>query len=379
MGPATNPYHAIVVEARSDVVGSLLRPARLLEARQRFACGELSTAEFKAVEDDAVDEALELQHEAGVEVVTDGEMRRLSFQSQLPAAVEGFSDWDLDAFLWGDWQGDEAVGDLQIERPALAVVGKLRRRRSLCAEEFAYARGRTDRVLKVTLPSPSLFANFWDPERAPPAYRSLEDFLADVAEVLREEADELEAMGATYLQLDAPHYTMVLDPRYRDFYASRGWPAERWIELGLELDNRVIGDRRGVTFGFHLCRGNQASRWLVEGGYDAVAERIFGGVRARRLLLEYDDARSGSFEPLVRVPADRWVVLGLVTTKRPRLESVDDLARGIETASRYIPLDRLAVSPQCGFATSVLGNALTIDDERAKLGLVAAAARKVWG
>jgi 5-methyltetrahydropteroyltriglutamate--homocysteine methyltransferase len=234
-------------------------------------------------------------------------------------------------------------------------------------------------VLKVTLPSPSLFANFWDPERAPPDYRTLEDFLADVAEIIREEADELERMGATYLQLDAPHYTMVLDPRYRDFYATRGWPTERWIELGLELDNRVIGDRPGVTFGFHLCRGNQASRWLVEGGYEAVADQIFRGIHARRLLLEFDDPRSGGFEPLVAVPTDRWVVLGLVTTKRSRLESVDDLARRIEAASRYVPLERLAVSPQCGFATSVLGNAITIDDERGKLGLVAEVARKVWG
>ncbi|MGH9192371.1 MAG: hypothetical protein ACRDZ0_07855 [Acidimicrobiales bacterium] len=172
---------------------------------------------------------------------------------------------------------------------------------------------------------------------------------------------------------------MVLDPRYRDFYASRGWPTERWIELGLELDNRVIGDRPGVTSGFHLCRGNQASRWLVEGGYEATSDQIFGGIHADRLLLEYDDPRSGSFEPLARVPTDRWVVLGLVTTMRARLESVDDLARRIEAASRYVPLERFAVSPQCGFATSVRGNALTIDDERSKLRLVAEAARKVWG
>ena len=157
-----------MAQAHSDVVGSLLRPPRLLEARERFAAGESSNAGLKAVEDDAVDEALRLQEEAGVEVVTDGEMRRLSFQSQFPSAVAGFSDWDLDAFLWGDWHGDDEVGDLRVERPELAVVGKLRRRRSLCAEELAYARGRTDRVLKVTLPSPSLFANFWDPERAPP-------------------------------------------------------------------------------------------------------------------------------------------------------------------------------------------------------------------
>lgn len=368
-----------MLHARSDVVGSLLRPRRLVEARERFTRGALSASGLEAAEDEAVDEALRLQEEAGVDVVTDGEMRRLSFQSQLPAAVEGFSEWDLDAFLWGDWFGDDEVGDLRVERPELAVVGKLRRRRSLCAEEFAYARGRTDRVLKVTLPSPSLFANFWDPGSAPPEYRTLEDFLVDVAQLLREEADELEAMGATYLQLDAPHYTMVLDPRYREFYASRGWPAERWIELGIELDNHVIGDRPGVTFGFHLCRGNQASRWLVEGSYEAVSEQIFGGVRAHRLMLEYDDPRSGSFEPLGRIPGDRWVVLGLVTTKHARLESVDDMVRRIEEASRYVPLERLAISPQCGFATSVLGNALTIDDERAKLRRVAETARTVWG
>jgi 5-methyltetrahydropteroyltriglutamate--homocysteine methyltransferase len=369
----------VVLEARSDVVGSLLRPPRLLEARERFTAGELSAAELKAAEDEAVDDALRLQESAGIDVVTDGEMRRLSFQSQLPAAVEGLSAWDLDAFLWGDWHGDDEVGDRRVERPELAVVGKIRRRRSLCAEEFAYARGRTDRVLKVTLPSPSLFANFWDPDRAPSEYRTLEDFLVDVADLLRDEADELTAMGAAYLQLDAPHYTMVLDPHYRDFYASRGWPTERWLDLGLELDNRVIGDRSDVTFGFHLCRGNQASRWLVEGGYDAIAEQIFGGVRAQRLLLEYDDARSGSFEPLAKVPADKWAVLGLVTTKHPGLESVDDLARRIEAASRYVPLERLAISSQCGFATSVLGNALTVDDEQAKLAVIAETARQVWG
>lgn len=368
-----------MIQARSDVVGSLLRPPALLAMRERFERGQASPAELKRAEDEAVNEVLRMQEGAGLDVVTDGEMRRLSFQSQLPAAVDGFGDWDIDAFLWGEWTGDENVGDLHVERPELAVVGKLRRRRSLCAEELAYARGRTDRVLKVTLPSPSLFASFWDTEQVPAAYRNLEEYLADVADLLREEADELEAMGATYLQLDAPHYTMLLDPQYRDFYASRGWPVERWLELGLELDNRVIGDRPGVTFGFHLCRGNQASRWLVEGGYDTLAEQIFRGIDADRLLLEYDDARSGSFEPLVWVPEDRSVVLGLVSTKQPKLESADELARRIDQASRYVPKERLAVSPQCGFATSVLGNALTPADQAAKLALVAEVASKAWG
>ena len=241
------------------------------------------------------------------------------------------------------------------------------RKRSLATEEFVYTRGRTERVVKVTLPSPSLFANFWDAERSPAAYASVDDFLGDVADLLREEVAELVGLGATYIQLDAPHYPLFADPRYRDFYESRGWPVERALQLGLELDNHVIGDHPGVTFGFHLCRGNQAGRWLVEGGYDWLAERIFPRIRAQRLLLEYDDDRSGTFAALRAVPDDKIVVLGLVTTKTARRESVDELADRIRAAARLVPLDRLALSPQCGFATSVLGNALTVEDERAEL------------
>jgi 5-methyltetrahydropteroyltriglutamate--homocysteine methyltransferase len=366
-----------VLLARTDVVGSLLRPPELVEAQERLARGDLGIPDFKSIEDRAVDEAIALQEEAGLEVVTDGEMRRLSFQSQMTAAVEGFGEWDLDAFLWGEWHSEE-LGDLVVERPPIAVVGKLRRRRFLSAEEFTYARARTDRVLKVTLPSPSLFANFWEPDRSKSAYPNPEDFLGDVAEILREEIEELVRLGATYIQLDAPHYPLLVDPRYRDFYESRGWPAGRWLELGLELDNFVMGDHAGVTFGIHLCRGNQASRWLVSGGYDWLAKRLFPKVRAERLLLEYDDERSGDFEPLREVPADKTVVLGLVTTKSPRRETVADLATRIREAARYVELDRLALSPQCGFATSVVGNALSVDDERAKLRTIAEAAAEVW-
>jgi len=367
-----------VIEARTDVVGSLLRPPALLEARAQRDRGELAQAEFKRVEDAAVDDALLLQDEAGLDVVTDGEMRRLSFQSQLTEAVDGFGEWDLDAFLWGEWHSDE-LGDITVERPPLTVESSLRRKRFLSAEEFAYARGRTERVLKVTLPSPSLFANFWDPDRSRGAYASLEEFLGAVAEILREEVVELVRLGATYIQLDAPHYPLLLDPAYRDFYESRGWPAERWLDLGLELDNLVIGDHPGVVFGFHLCRGNQASRWLVEGAYDWLAERLFPRVNAQRLLLEYDDARSGSFEPLRAIPDEKIAVLGLVTTKTGRRETVAELAARIEEASGFCPLERLALSPQCGFATSVLGNALTVEDERAKLDTIAETARVVWG
>jgi 5-methyltetrahydropteroyltriglutamate--homocysteine methyltransferase len=366
-----------VLLARTDVVGSLLRPPFLLEARKQLEAGALTQAAFEEAEDKAVDAALALQEESGLDVVTDGEMRRLSFQSQMPAAVEGFGEWDIDAFLWGEWHSDE-IGDMSVERPPLAVTGKLRRKRFLSAEEFTYARGRTDRLLKVTLPSPSLFANFWNPDRPPKAYASLEHYLADVAEILREEVDELVRLGARYIQLDAPHYPLLLDPGYRDFYESRGWPADRWLDLGLELDNLVIGDHPGVTFGMHLCRGNQASRWLVSGGYDWIAARLFPRVNAERILLEYDDERSGSFEPLAEVPEDKVVVLGLVTTKNSRRETVDELAARVREAAAFMPLDRLAISPQCGFATSILGNALTYEDEKAKLETLVRAAELVW-
>ena len=367
-----------MIAARADVVGSLLRPPELLCAIRRRGRGELSAFALEQAEDRAVDAALRLQEEAGLEVVTDGEMRRLSFQSQLPAAVEGFSNWDLDAFLWGEWHSDE-LGDLVVPRPSIAVVDRLRRRRFLSAAEFSYARPRTDRILKVTLPSPSLYANFYDPSRAPAAYPTLESFLEHVAELLREEVDELVRLGATYIQLDAPHYPLLLDPSWRDFYESRGWPADRWLELGLELDNHVIGRRDGITFGFHLCRGNQRSRWLVAGGYDWLAERLFPRIAADRLLLEYDDERSGDFTPLRHVPEDRICVLGLVTTKSGRRETVDELAARLLEASRIIAPDRLALSPQCGFATSIEGNRLTIADQRAKLETIVETARAVWG
>jgi 5-methyltetrahydropteroyltriglutamate--homocysteine methyltransferase len=252
-----------VIAARADVVGSLLRPREFLEVRERLERGEIGAPEFKRVEDAAVEAVIRLQEGVGLAVVTDGEMRRVSFQSQLTEAVEGFSDWDLGAFLWGDWHGAE-VGNKRIERPPLAVLGRLRRRRFLSAEEFTYARGRTERIVKVTLPSPSLFASFYDPQRSRGAYPILESFLADVTEILCEEVDELVRLGCECIQLDAPHYPLLLDPTYRDFYASRGWSAERWLDLGLEFDNIVFGQRPGVVFGFHLCRSNQQSRWLVD-------------------------------------------------------------------------------------------------------------------
>ena len=369
-----------MIASHTDIVGSLLRPDELLTAQQERAAGRMTHTVFKAVEDRAVDEAIVLQEATGLGVVTDGEMRRLSFQSQMTQAVDGFGEWDIDAFLWGDWRGDDEVGNWKKERPAaLGVTGKLVRRRHLCAEEFTYLRARAKRTPKVTLPSPGLFANFWSAERSGAVYPTLESFLADVLAILRDEVAELVRLGARYIQIDAPHYPLLLDPKTRSFYESRGWPLEKWLAFGVELDNALMADFSGVTFGFHLCRGNQGSRWLVEGDYGPIAKAIFRNVHAERLLLEYDDLRSGSFAPLREVPDDRMVVLGLVTTKNRRLESVSDLKSRIREASTYVGLERLAISPQCGFATSVIGNNLSAEDQRRKLEVLCAAARAVWG
>ncbi|MFC3286096.1 cobalamin-independent methionine synthase II family protein [Litchfieldella rifensis] len=369
-----------MIAARADVVGSLLRPDWLLEAQERRRAGSISEATFKQIEDRAVDAAIALQEAAGLEVLTDGEMRRLSFQSQLVQAVEGFGTWDLDAFLWGKWHGDDDIGDWHQERPhELAVTAPLRRRRSLSAEEFVYLRARTTRTPKVTLPSPGLFANFWSPQRSAGAYASLREFLEDVARILREEVEELAGYGASYIQLDAPHYPLLLDPQTRAFYEAQGWSTAQWLDFGVALDNAVMQDIDGVTFGLHLCRGNQGSRWLVAGGYEPIAKPIFQRTAAHRLLLEYDDERSGGFEPLADVPDDKVVVLGLVSSKRGTLEDADELLARVEEASEHIDRERLAISPQCGFGTSIIGNKLTIDEQAAKLRLVCDVAARFSG
>ena len=242
-----------MITAHADIVGSLLRPSYLKEARDAFAKGQMPVSTFKAIEDKAVDEAITLQEETGLDVLTDGEQRRLSFQSQLPEAVEGFGEWDLDAFLWGDWHGEDVVGDWSRERPLkLGVNGKLRRKRHLSAEEFTYLRARTSKTPKITLTSPSLWANFWSEQQSKAVYPTLDSFLADVVDILREEVEELVRLGATYIQLDAPHYPLLLEPTTRAFYESQGWPLEKYLARGIEMDNAVIADFPDVTFSFHL-------------------------------------------------------------------------------------------------------------------------------
>jgi 5-methyltetrahydropteroyltriglutamate--homocysteine methyltransferase len=367
-----------MILARADHVGSLLRPPELLEAREAFAAGELRPPEFKRIEDAAVRDVIAGQERVGMPVVTDGEYRRESFQDQIASSVDGLVGAGLGAWLWGEWHSDK-VGDATFERPAeLAVVEPLRQRRMLATEEYTFARAVTDRIVKVTLPSPSLYANLWSPERSSDAYPSLESFLEAVTEILIREVRELERLGCTYVQLDAPHYPLLIEPGWRAFYESRGWPLETWLSLGVELDNAVIASAPGVTFGFHLCRGNQGSRWLVEGSYEPIARPIFSRIRAHRLLLEYDDDRSGGFEPLEHVSPDAIVVLGLVTTKTARAETVAELRSRVLEASAIVPLERLAVGTQCGFATSVMGNAVTPDDQWRKLSVIAETAAELW-
>jgi 5-methyltetrahydropteroyltriglutamate--homocysteine methyltransferase len=378
LGAQTDARLKVVIEARADTVGSLLRPPTLKAARERYAAGDINAAEFKRIEDAAVDEVVRLQEEAGLEIVTDGEMRRVSFQSQLAEAVEGLGEPSIDAYLWGDWSGPEEVGDRHTARPeSLGVTGKLRRRRHLSVEEFVYLRARTKKEPKVTLPSPSLFANFWS-EGSTEAYPTLDDFLDDVAEILREEVNELVRLGASYVQLDAPQYPLLLEEKTRRFYEERGWGLDRWLSRGIELDNHVIGNHPSVTFGFHLCRGNQGSRWLSSGSYEGIAHRIFAGINADRLLLEYDDERSGDFDPLRHVPGDKTVILGLVTTKTARRETPEELEDRVREAVRYVPLERLAISPQCGFSTSVIGNEISVEDEKYKLRTLVETAERIW-
>jgi 5-methyltetrahydropteroyltriglutamate--homocysteine methyltransferase len=368
-----------VVTAHADHVGSLLRPPELLDARRALAEGALEPAAFKAIEDGAVAEAIHRQERAGCPVVTDGELRRESFQSEFVAAVDGVEGVTIDAWLWGSWHSDE-LGDKVVERPReMAVVQPLRRRRSIAAEELTFLRSHTSRVPKVTLPSPTLFANLWTPERSRGAYPTFDAFMEDVVGLLVEDVRELARLGAQYLQIDAPHYPLLIDPVWRAFYEERGWPLERWLSYGVELDNALIDAAPGVTFGFHLCRGNQDSRWLVAGGYDDIAAPIFGSIRAHRLLLEYDDERSGGFEPLRAVRDEAQVILGLVTTKGPRRETEDELERRVRDAASHVGLERLGIGTQCGFSTSVVGNALSHGDQWRKLETISRVAGRIWG
>jgi 5-methyltetrahydropteroyltriglutamate--homocysteine methyltransferase len=356
---------------RSDVIGSLLRPPELKLARERWERGELSAAALKQVEDRAVDEAVQLQEAAGLDVVTDGELRRYAFFGHLIDALDGFDKL-------GGWAipfHNEAGERLVFKRPV--VVDKLRWRRSMCAEELTYLRARTRKPTKVTLISTQQAAAYYDPDKSTGAYPTRDAYLADIVDLTRREIEELVRLGCSYVQIDAPQYAALLDPELREGYRQRGSDPDRLIDRCIEMDNAVIGEHPEVTFGLHICRGNNQSMFYASGGYEPIA-RVFVKSRFQRFLLEYDDERSGGFEPLHAVPDDRVVVLGLVTTKSPRLESVEALCARVEEAARLVPLERLALSPQCGFASTLEGNRVTPAEQEAKLRRVAETANRIW-
>ena len=359
-------------DIRSEVIGSLLRPAELVAARQSQEAGELPPSAFKKVEDQAVDAAIELQVGAGIDVITDGELRRYAFFGHLVDALEGFDRLGGWAIPFRDEMGDQLV----FKRPV--VVEKLRWRRSMCAEEWTYLRARTSHPAKVTMVSAQQAAAYYDPQKSGGAYATRDAYLADIVDLSRREVDELVRLGCTYVEIDAPQYAALLDPTLRDGYRQRGSDPEQLIDACIELDNAIIAGHPGVTFGLHICRGNNQSRFYAAGDYGPIS-RIFQRTNFKRFLLEYDDERSGGFGPLRAVPDDRVVVLGLVTTKKPTLEPGDELRSRVEEASRVIDLDRLALSPQCGFASTIEGNLITAEDQRRKLELVASTAQTVWG
>jgi len=357
---------------RSDVVGSLLRPPFLKLAREKHELGEMSEAEFKRMEDRAVDEAIALQERAGLDVITDGEMRRYAFYGHLIDAVEGFDKTGGWAIPFHDEKGQRLV----LQRPV--VVSKLRRKRPMCAEEFTYVRARTSHPAKTTMISAQQAAAYYDKEKSASAYPTIDGYLADLVGILCDEVAELIRLGCTYIQIDSPQYAALLDPELREGYRKRGNDPDRLLDLSTEMDNAVIGNHPGIIFGLHLCRGNNQSKFYAAGDYGPIT-RVFRKTRFHRFLLEYDDGRSGGFEPLRQVPEDRTVVLGLVSSKKANLESKHELKIRIEQASRFIPLDRLALSPQCGFASTLEGNLVTMQDEEGKLRLVADTAKEVWG
>ena len=374
---------------RTDVVGSLLRPDYLKAARARFDEDKIGAQELAAVEDRAVRQGVALQEAVGLEVLTDGEMRRLNFQDSFGSSVAGFDADRADIKFYEtrvegaaplrrwDFPAGEAKGAAVSQRRP--VVERLRLARNVPLEEYRFVKGLARTPAKVTLIGPDRISQRFDHQASKSIYPSMDDFVADVVRLEREMIQGLVDAGCRYVQIDAPGYTAYVDPPSLDAMRRRGEDPMENFARSLKADNEVIRGFSGVTFGIHICRGNQRSMWHREGTYDPIAERLLNELRHDRVLLEYDSPRAGGFEALRFVPKGKIVVLGLVSTKVPALERVDDLKRRIDEASRHIPLEQLAVSPQCGLASDVIGNLITEDDQKRKLELVMETARQVWG
>ncbi len=359
---------------RADQVGSLLRPPELLAARAAHADGRLAADALREVEDQAILGALARQREVGVDVLTDGEYRRGAFLTDLPDAVEGF----VPERVMLEWHGPGGGAEGSV---APVVGGRLRPRRLLTKHEADFLQAHAGAPFKVAVPMPSqLAAVGYKPGVTDRAYPTRAELLADFTALIRREVVALAEAGVPYVQMDAPFYTYYADPAMRDRLRQVGLDPDQAFEDAVAADTACLADleRPQTVLAVHLCRGNSRSRWIAEGGYDHIAEKLFGSLPVDAFLLEYDSPRAGDFAPLRFVPPGKTVVLGLVTTKEPQLESQDDLRRRIDEASRYLPLDNLAISPQCGFASTAQGNLLTPDEQWRKLELVVDTARRVW-
>lgn len=364
---------------RADQVGSLLRPQYLLDARERYHAGEIDHDALREIEDQAIAEIVKFQEGIGLKAVVDGEFRRKNWWQDFIESMENVEIHEgdeRDAFV------SDPENDWHYVPKDVKTVGRLGVDTSRMVREWRYLDSCTDRTTKITLPSPTRM-HFHGGRRniSADAYPDVEDFFNDVARLYREQIAALEDAGARYLQIDDPLLTYFCSDRLKDRLRDQGDDPDAMLERYVQLVNDCIRDRRADTqIGIHLCRGNSRSSWISEGGYEKISKQVFPNLKVDALFLEYDDPeRSGSFEPLADVPQDRKVVLGLVTTKKADLEAKDGLKRRLDEAGKYVDLENCAISPQCGFASVVEGNIITVDDERRKLDLVVETAEDVWG
>ncbi len=363
---------------RADHVGSLLRPKALLDARAAAAGGRLDRAELRAVEDDAIRDVVRLQEEIGLQSATDGEFRRTSWHMDFIYQLHGVSRTDEQITV----HFRNAAGDLDFTSAALKIDGRIGLDDAIFGPDFEFLRSVvTTATPKLTIPSPSMVHYRGGPAAIDKTvYPDEDQFWGDLSAAYAKQVREIAALGCTYLQLDDTSLAYLNDPAQRAELTAKGGDAEHQHERYIRQINAALADRPpGLRVTTHMCRGNFRSSWTAEGGYDFVAEALFGELDVDGFFLEYDDARSGGFAPLRFVPPGKQVVLGLVTTKRPQLESKDELKRRIDEAAKYVPLDQLCLSGQCGFSSTVEGNDLTLDDEIAKLRLIVETAAEVWG
>jgi 5-methyltetrahydropteroyltriglutamate--homocysteine methyltransferase len=373
---------------RTDVVGSLLRPEAVKAARVRFDEGKIDADALRKIEDDAVRDAVRLQESIGLDVISDGEMRRLNFQDSFGAAVEGYdagTSTMLDATRRVEGGSALRRWEVPVHEKGTAishrrpVKSRLRLARNVPLEEYQFVHGLAKTPAKVSLIGPDRISQRFEHENSKAVYKDMDAFMADVVAIEREIVKSLTDAGCRYVHIDAPGYTAYVDEPTMAAMRARGEDPKENFSRSLKADTALISGFPGVTFGIHLCRGNQRSMWHREGTYDAIAERLFTELPYDRFLLEYDSPRSGGFEPLRFLPKGKVAVLGLVSTKVSEMEQIDDLKRRIDQAAKFIPLDQLAISPQCGFASDVIGNLISADDQKRKLELVVETARQVWG